>query len=227
MIIQPNFLKNITVNYIEPVLPEIVINYSHVHPMIYLVVACFIAGFSAGSFRFINRNSIIALMVVLALILFIICKKMIITQLIDKTIEVMVDFNTNYHMKCHDSCNKTFEPNLTYDFDTQLATMKDGDFNTLNGVTFDNNDYKKHNQTMLQKSIKFSKDECTYNCVNEEVILVNKVYNDIPYYRLKKDYTLQLNSLNHLFFIGDGSESQKRRYRDIIMRYFDFTFAFQ
>ena len=113
-------------------------------------------------------------------------------------------------MKCHESCNKAFEPKLKYDFNSQLVTMKDNDFNTLNADTFDNNDFKKHSKRLLLKSIKLSKDECSYNCVGEEVILVNNVYNDIPYHRLQKDYLLQLNSLNHVFFIGDGSESQNR-----------------
>jgi hypothetical protein len=233
MIIKPDFLKHMTVDYIDPVVPNILINYSHIHPGFYIIALGFIAGFITalqrkGSPRVNTRHTIIAwtMSIVLGVILYIICKKLIITGLIDKTFEIMVDYNKNYHMKCHDSCNSTFEPNLSYNFDAQLVTLKDNKSNNLDGKAFNNNDYKTHNQMLLQKSIKLSKDECTYNCVNEEVILVNKIYNEIPYYQLKKDYVLQLNSFNHVFFIGNGDESQKQYYRDLITRYFTFSFIF-
>jgi len=136
----------------------------------------------------------------------------------------MTDYNKNYHMKCHKSCNKTYSPQFLNNDDKELSLLKDNEYNELDYTNFQNNDFKNHNLFLLQKSIKGSKDECTYNCVGEEVILVNRVFNNIPYLKLEKDYILQLNSFNHVFFIGKNPDIDKEKYYNIMMRYFTISF---
>ena len=235
IIINPKFLDTMTVNHINPVIPNIIVNSLPVNALFYLCLIFFISllfilyKIKPQSKSNTNANTNILMLIVVALILTItiytICKNMAITNLIYKSITTMIDFNTNYHMKCHKSCNQTFKPDLRYNYYNQLLTLNDSDYNTLNIQFFQDDEFKTKNPLLLQNSLQISKNECTFNCVNEEVILVNNIYNNMPYYKLQKDYTLQLNSFNHIFFIGNADEMEKQKYHDLIIRYFTFSFV--
>lgn len=222
-LLQPSYLKNMEIKYIQPVIPQIIIeNYIKYFYAFVLLCGIYIY-YQIKTYKKMSAFTIISLLV-LVFVVYYIFRFAVIKYLINKSYALLVKYHDNYHMRCHMSCDKMFK--LSGSSINKLELYEDTEKNKLDYKNFGTNEYKKHNFDMLDESIHKSRNDCHFNCGNGGIALTNYIYNSIPYKHLQSDYTMLLDSINHIYMmLSDHDERANENYYNLVTRYFDFVFV--
>jgi hypothetical protein len=221
MNINPEHLKNMKIDYISPEKPIMHINKnSHIFKMIaFLICTLYLCIMYKFKYQTNIKHLVYSFLSLLTIIFvtYHLYKFLTIKFLSAKAMDIMKVYG-NQHHACHDSCKKMFDDTMKYKMKDQLYLMKDLDENILS-IT----NYKNVNKLLILNGIASQINSCNFSCGNSNIILTNNVYNNdgyntVPFYTI----TL-LDSLSHLYFLSDQTETDRKEYNDNINRYFDIN----
>ena len=225
-LLEPSYLKNMKITYIQPVIPQIVVeNYIKYFYLFTLLSSIFIF-YKLKTLKTSKQNYIYLILgfIVTIFALYYIFKFIVIKHLVNKGYDSLVKYHNEYHMRCHMSCNNMFQ--LRNQKPNKLKYYEDIPENELHYKNFETNEYRNHNFEMIDDSIHKSRNDCHFNCGNGAIVLINHIYNNIPFKHLESDYTMLLDSINHMYMMmGNHGEIDKQKYYNLITRYFTFTFV--
>lgn len=218
MIIQPSFLKNMKIDYITPDIPILNINaYGHVFKIIvFSICILYLCVMYKFKYNHDAKKSLYSFLLLLTIVFvaYHLYKVVIVNALIMKA---TVSINKYYepHHACHESCKVMFNDDLNYNLNDKLKLLKDIDENKL---TIAN--HAKINTINVQTGIEYVKNNCNFNCGNANIVLALNTFNNDAYNNVPFSTISLLDSLSHMYFLSDRSETDKKEYHDNIIRYF-------